>query len=1015
MATEDAVTFNTVNGRRNFQPAPLSANALGNYVISPEHTFDARRARDVLLPVSAVSNLGFLGPWDATITYAERQTVAYQGCLYTSLQAGNLNQIPNAAMSTWWIKVSAAKSSKVYQVDNLTGSDQTALNTCVSTPYATLDAAITQANIDNPAGGYRIELAYNPGTQYPLSVPLTAGDVALNMPSRPNDDATCPIVIPANYTITSNLLDLANVHILCESLLDEPAIIAACRFTYFNDCRFQKSNSLGSLIKITQNPLLALPTRHQWEDCIMIPSNNAQTILIDDSDNVFINGSYLTSRRSIAFSVTDRSTTPNRFTHYSENDQQVFYLEHANMKIFCSNTDVRTFTSTADSPVSVSFSGAQLKSVTKTGTADYSFVDMERLSVGTDTLVQGALYSIIRTAGPTCNYITGREYFLDEVVFHAGESWKCIIDNTFDIEPTSVSANWVQTSSLTSTKNFIVDSLLGDDTKALASGTFPFLTLDACLTQANTINPSGLYSIELINNGVGNDYPLTQDITNDNVTIYMNGTENFTQQVPKTSRITVANVLTISGDDSTFLNLYFEFQSVVDTHTLILTSRYSHFEDCLFSRTVFHVKMLLIIGTPVRHAMRRCDFQNNDAGIWVDDSLATFTGSPSLTLKDWVSGALNIYDQTITPAAFRYFLSNIPTIYIRENNAGLFSCTEMTVAAVVSTADSPAKLAFNRCSVSNITKTGTADYSFADCFRGTRDTDILALGVVQNFEARSGPRTQAYISEATAAKTLSILDSYVEFTGAGTLTLPDTAVITANMAPDVTQRFLVGSQFGSIVLVNTSGTDTFRKKAGWTQHQLPAIGTTNEIMLINASAGPYWTLPNNVFYNLFADMSTANNFGVTPPQSDANQLPTSTSEANHKTLGAASYITFDVTPNNSAFCYPSGPGNSFSITVPGAYTFRVEISVSSGAAGAGDFLLRFDIYDETNAVSLPDLYTTLEGRNQTGSGRSTNLSNSGYGVTGTTVFRARMSQDSVNVISTDADVTKVHVIVEGGV
>lgn len=293
----------------------------------------------------------------------------------------------------------------------------------------------------------------------------------------------------------------------------------------------------------------------------------------------------------------------------------------------------------------------------------------------------------------------------------------------------------------------------------------------------------------------------------------------------------------------------------------------------------------------------------------------------------------------------------------------------------------------------------------------------------QNITADDGyiKTNQGFLSnyvETTSDYTLSLSDHTVHLNSATPifLYLPSPASLGALLPLNTVRTFVViGNATANPSYIQTTGTPGhfLNRKSGWNQHRLSATGGRNTLQLVNIATNPYWMITDEVYYTCFAYTETDNYFGLVPPQSDANQLPTSTSEANHKTLGATSYYTFtNMTNNNpSSFSIASPPG--VTIQEIGVYTITYQIDFDVNG-GTGNYIIRADLLNTVTGQSILNSYTEVGGRNTVGGSQRISVTSNAFGtVAGNNLIHLRISQDATSTITATANIARVSMIIEG--
>lgn len=298
---------------------------------------------------------------------------------------------------------------------------------------------------------------------------------------------------------------------------------------------------------------------------------------------------------------------------------------------------------------------------------------------------------------------------------------------------------------------------------------------------------------------------------------------------------------------------------------------------------------------------------------------------------------------------------------------------------------------------------------------GTR-LDVTGVGnnltVASGYASAGSGFLNGYRTSGTTTGLLST-DGLVNLTAAATnVTVPLATAMGASFPTNTVRKFLIKNDGGNANCnVVLSGADTYRKKTGWSTHPLQQFRETFALLLVNDATTPFWEPEIPISYSTTALMTTANNFGLTPPKSDASQLPTSTSAANHATLTTTSFVTFNsVTTTNSAMATISGQGIAVNFT--GLFDFELTFDMLT-SAGGGNNLVRADICT-TAGTQVPNSYGEWGGLNTIPGTCTPSVKVTGFFVgTAGTVYTVRLSQDSGNLINASASITTVRLLLSG--
>lgn len=254
--------------------------------------------------------------------------------------------------------------------------------------------------------------------------------------------------------------------------------------------------------------------------------------------------------------------------------------------------------------------------------------------------------------------------------------------------------------------------------------------------------------------------------------------------------------------------------------------------------------------------------------------------------------------------------------------------------------------------------------------------------------------------------TITTAYTYYELENGATLTLPLASTFGLNYPLNSAPTFFIDSEPSALpITINTTAPDALNNKTGWTSHTLRPTGDRIQITLRN-SATPHWHVMTPIEYRSYASTNVADNFGLTPPQSDANQLPIAASRAAHEALGAASYWTFDNLTTNGTVLSLATPGVQTNFTA--GHEIRYQYSITGGA-GAGNYLIRTDVINTTTGVPVPGSYAEQGGDNSTAGSMHVTVICEGVGESGVNNYQLRMSQDTTLSITANASITRASI------
>lgn len=326
---------------------------------------------------------------------------------------------------------------------------------------------------------------------------------------------------------------------------------------------------------------------------------------------------------------------------------------------------------------------------------------------------------------------------------------------------------------------------------------------------------------------------------------------------------------------------------------------------------------------------------------------------------------------------------------------------------------SPIIIGYDNVFAHNATATASSQAIFGSRLdvTGTGNNITVGTGYVYG---RRGMCTQNRTVFTSTSITVEETSLYVNDNTAGRqITIPTAASVGATFPVNSIRSWLIYTlETGPSVTptrLAASGSDLFNNTTGLTSVSFNRSGTAIHLMLVNI-ATPFWRIITPIIQTAEYTTITANNFGVTPPQLNASILTTSTGEANHKTLGASTYVTFDTNTFQDVAIFKAGATNiGFRIDVAGwiDITYRFRITHTTAAVGA-PFLIRCDILDGSTSATLVNSYTQFAGTNDVSS--STVYS---YKVPTTRLaagtHQLRMSTDSTYPITSAANISTVRI------
>ena len=701
--------------------------------------------------------------------YATGDIVIYNGCIYKSLVDNNLS-VP-AYDSPDWIKISNINNGKIFLVNNVVGSDNKAPDQCSVYPFFSLDSAIDQANLINPTGNYTI-LLEKTGVPYSLSRDLTNDGVSILFLdvqyTYTNSLADSPLIVQVADTsikISGSSVAFHNIFFDHQDTTDIPMFIVTGKAS-FTKCNFNRliTVGVGGVIKITTS---AAPLRQEpavfMEHCYAGPANSRRINIIESDATPF--GTAFLFMHQI-------SSTGNNFYINETVDPILSAASSVNIRVYgcqnisvvqthsnviLNNCDVLQYTSTADDPKNIDILGCYWKNspappdvFNKTGTANFR-IENTLLPVGY-TLADGVTESKYRTSGPQYNYINTTEYNTNDLVIKDGEIYKCLVNNTTNIEPISTSPNWLL-KGFHNNRVLFVNNEIGNDTKALTEK-WPFFSIDAAIDYGTITFPDQPYMV-LIEHTDAINYTLSRNL---NKVILFSPNNVYKNPDTIQTVIEVQNEIEF-GSDVYFLNLYIITSTTGHTTGYMFKSTSSiqvsaaYFKNCLFNRNTSTASGLFLLGSSTPSSiilstlvLEKCyssDDVNNKNKIKCDD------GGSSIFLQLYIDGHVESkkgfdIDNTCSGSNkdINLMVLNDANIKFSNNTGGKLKITNSDIKSFVSTANSPSFININESNNINydspgnyysFNKTGTADYQIYNSDIGNI-VSLTAGTITSNYE-----------------------------------------------------------------------------------------------------------------------------------------------------------------------------------------------------------------------------------------------------------------------------------------
>lgn len=397
----------------------------------------------------------FVGPWSDAVTYNDGDVVIYMGCLYTSIANDNLNNIPSQT-STFWTAASLLKNTKLYNVDEDTGDDTKAVAPCGGPyPFKTLDAAYTQALLDNPTGNFGILIQR--GT-YSFSQDITVNNVRfLALENQfPN------IVFPNTITVTGASLTLTNLALTRSQTSPNVTPMFIFQETDISSVKmvncsinFLVNNFLGTNeTSILFRPSVGNPTRTYYFTSpisFVFSSFEIEDLPGEPLDNLRVSIDNYLGRVKLKDSVINEPTSGNDISYEIKNCS-IIVISHNKVNLNFDNCDFfANFVSNADDPAIILLKNCSFYSPSqqnffrfrKLGTAIYNLINVARNDPSDEINPSISPSSFDMTAGPQYDYEPHNTYSQNNLVLSTGTIYKSLVNSNIGNTPASSPTQWV--------------------------------------------------------------------------------------------------------------------------------------------------------------------------------------------------------------------------------------------------------------------------------------------------------------------------------------------------------------------------------------------------------------------------------------------------------------------------------------------------------------------------------------------------------------------------------------------
>ena len=348
-------------------------------------------------------------------------------------------------------------------------------------------------------------------------------------------------------------------------------------------------------------------------------------------------------------------------------------------------------------------------------------------------------------------YFPSDSYDTGDIVFYGGCIYTSLIDNN-TTTPSQTSVDWMKVSNVKNDKLFLVNNIIGNDTKAVDDcSNYPFLTLDAAYTHALSLNPTGFFTIILTY--TGQNYTFTgqfsglQRIT---ITCYGNGSGNR-PIVEITTPINISN----NTNSIKFENLILLANRTTPNPTTMFNVSGAtgvYFNRCAFNYLVngtysdAYTCILLSPNATYKFASIQyieCFFFSASIKTTIADTVSTnFTSGGILCYRN--ENAFTCEDLPAQNVSTTYDTFMRHTI----NNIASISSNNIRYISDLTSNLNTGSIAMQNCSfhsgstLYNFTKNGTASFFLTDVVRNR--ANVFAAGGAGSYDQTSGPRYQYF-------------------------------------------------------------------------------------------------------------------------------------------------------------------------------------------------------------------------------------------------------------------------------
>lgn len=385
------------------------------------------------------------------------------------------------------------------------------------------------------------------------------------------------------------------------------------------------------------------------------------------------------------------------------------------------------------------------------------------------------------------------------------------------------------------------------------------------------------------------------------------------------------------------------------------------------------------------------------------------------------SGTCRIYVTDSFPTSLRTVcLSSVTSDMVgcqRTTLCGALNAVLSGCDRVFATGSTPTATSVTNCAVfgtTSPTASNQAAFGTDILVRNNRDLTVEA-----GFSSAAQGHIGNYREVTTGTTTLLVTDGTIKLSPGTTLTLPLSSTMAANYPLDKDRNWTIIADpvtLGNLVppVMNVTAPNLINGKTNWTSHVFRAPGQRLRLSLVNTASTTGWYIADDVEYNAYVFTTVDNNFGVAPPQSDANQLPLTANKAAHDVIGAASYVRFEGLTQNASNLISVATPPGFAVNIVSGLDISYSFEIFFSANAAAGYIIRADLFNVTTNTIVTGSYIEIGGNNGREGTQIVSKTCRGTVVLGANTFQLRISQDTANPISAAASIRNVQVNINAG-